>query len=374
MLLPLAIQGRDALVLTSIVGGVVLVMAGLFFLMRWLGSLMSAPASASGARASRPPLLNPGAQKASDTSWEPVLLTPEQEEERLTRVLKRVRRIELITRGMVKETLGGAYHSRFKGQGIEFDDFREYQAGDDVRFLDWNVTARMNEPFVRKYIEERELTVLLVVDVSGSGDYGSHEDSKRERAAEVAAVFAFSAVQNQDKVGLVLVSDQIEAYLPPRKGSAHALRALRDILNIRPRSRRTNLTPALDLALQRISHRALIVVVSDFQVQDTAWEHSLKAVATKHDVVAAQISDLREWELPNVGRVCLADPESGEEYVVNTSHPDVRRLYAQRVSERQDALSRMLRKNGVERLDVRTTDDYVPALKAYFRSRRRRKR
>ncbi len=134
----------------------------------------------------------------------------ETDDERLTRVLKRVRKIELITRGMVKETLGGAYHSRFKGQGIEFDDFREYQPGDDVRFLDWNVTARMNEPFVRKYIEERELTVMLVVDVSGSGDYGSQEDSKRERAAEVAAVFAFSAVQNKDKVGLILVSDQVE--------------------------------------------------------------------------------------------------------------------------------------------------------------------
>jgi uncharacterized protein (DUF58 family) len=152
----------------------------------------------------------------------PMIHATETDDEKLTRILKRVRRIELITRGMVKETLGGQYHSRFKGQGIEFDDFREYQAGDDVRFLDWNVTARMNEPFVRKYIEERELTVMLVVDVSGSGDFGSVEDSKRERAAEVAAVFAFSAVQNQDKVGLLLVSDRVEHYLPAQKGSAHA--------------------------------------------------------------------------------------------------------------------------------------------------------
>jgi uncharacterized protein (DUF58 family) len=186
----------------------------------------------------------------------------ETEDERLTRILKRVRKIELITRGIVKETLGGAYHSRFKGQGIEFDDFREYQPGDDVRFLDWNVTARMNDPYVRKYIEERELTVMLVVDVSGSGDYGSHEDSKRERAAEAAAVFAFSAVQNQDKVGLILVSDQVEHYLPAQKGSSHALRCLRDILNHQPRSRRTDLAPALDLALTRIAHRALVIVVS----------------------------------------------------------------------------------------------------------------
>lgn len=290
------------------------------------------------------------------------------------RILKRVRKIELVTRGIVKETLGGAYHSRFKGQGIEFDDFREYQPGDDVRFLDWNVTARMNDPYVRKYIEERELTVMLVVDVSGSGDYGSQEDSKRERAAEVAAVFAFSAVQNQDKVGLILISDQVEHYLPAQKGGSHALRCLRDILNHRPRSRRTNLAPALDLALARIAHRALVIVVSDFLTPDNVWEHSLKSLAAKHDVVAAQVTDRREWELPAVGRVCLQDPETGEQYVVNTSHPAVRRQYAERMSERQEALGRSLRKHGVERLDVRTDDDYVPALKAYFRSRKRRRK
>lgn len=297
----------------------------------------------------------------------------ETDDERLTRILKRVRKIELVTRGMVKETLGGAYHSRFKGQGIEFDDFREYQPGDDVRFLDWNVTARMNAPFVRKYIEERELTVMLVVDVSGSGDYGSQEDSKRERAAEVAAVFAFSAVQNQDKVGLILVSDEVEQYLPAKKGGSHALRCLRDILNIQPKQRKTNLAPALDLALECVAHRALVVLVSDFLTQNDAWEHSLRSLASKHDVVAVHISDPREWELPNAGRVCLQDPETGEQYVVNTSHPAVRMQYAQRVSERQDALIRMLRKNAVEKIDVRTDHDYVPALKSYFRARRRRK-
>lgn len=302
------------------------------------------------------------------------MLTPPDNDEQLTRILKRVRRIELITRGMVKETLGGQYHSRFKGQGIEFDDFREYQAGDDVRFLDWNVTARMDEPYVRKYIEERELTVMLVVDVSGSGDYGSHEDSKRERAAEVAAVFAFSAVQNQDKVGLLLVSDRVEHYLPAQKGSAHALRILRDILTIRPRSRKTDLTPALETALRRVPHRALVVVVSDFLIPESTWENSLRPLAAKHDVVAAQISDPREWMLPEAGRICLEDPETGEQFVVNTSHPDVRQRYAQAVSERQDTLTRMLRKNGVERIDVRLDDDYAPAMKAYFRSRRRRGR
>jgi len=293
---------------------------------------------------------------------------------RLTRILKRVRKIELLTRGMVKEMLGGQYHSRFKGQGIEFDDFREYQPGDDVRFIDWNVTARMDEPFVRKYVEERELTVMLCVDVSGSGDYGSQEDSKRERAAEIAAVFAFSAVQNQDKVGLTLFSDTIEKFLPARKGAPHALRVLRDILNCEPERHGTDLKVALDLALNRIAHRALVIIVSDFLTKDSGWEKSLRAVAAKHDVVAAQIMDPREIELPNAGRVCLEDPETGEQILVNTSHPRVREQFATRVAERQAALQHLLRRSGVERISVRTDEDYIPALKAYFRSRKRRRR
>ncbi len=293
---------------------------------------------------------------------------------RLTRILKRVRRIELLTRGMVKEMLGGQYHSRFKGQGIEFDDFREYQPGDDVRFIDWNVTARMDEPFVRKYVEERELSVMLCVDVSGSGDYGSQEDSKRERAAEVAAVFAFSAVQNQDKVGLTLFSSDVEQYLPARKGASHALRILRDILNIEPKRRGTDIKPALDLALNRIAHRAVVIIVSDFLTHSSDWEQSLRAVAAKHDVVAAQIMDPRELTLPDAGRVCLEDPETGEQILINTSHPAVREQYAERMAERQEALVQTLRRSGVERIAVRTDEDYVPALKAYFRSRKRRRR
>jgi len=298
----------------------------------------------------------------------------EDNDARLTRILKRVRRIELLTRGLIKETLGGAYHSRFKGQGIEFDDFREYQPGDDVRFLDWNVTARMNDPYVRKYIEERELTVMLLVDVSGSGDYGSGEDSKRERAAEVAAVFAFSATHNGDKVGLCLFSDQVEHYLPARKGGSHTLRIIRDILDKQATSRRTDLTPALDLALQRIPHRALVVVVSDFLTPDDKWEKTLRSLATKHDVVAAQIIDPREIELPDAGRVALEDPETGEQYVLNTSNPNVRRQYAERLKGLRDGLAQRLKKNGIERIDVRTDQDYAPALTAYFRSRRRKKR
>lgn len=331
----------------------------------------------SPATAVPPPL--PGAAASTAPAWRvdrPVVpqLSKEDQEERLKRILKRVRRIELLTRGMVKEMLGGQYHSRFKGQGIEFDDFREYQPGDDVRFIDWNVTARMSDPFVRKYVEERELTVMLCVDVSGSGDYGSQEDSIRERAAEIAAVFAFSAVQNQDKVGLTLFSSGVEQYLPARKGAPHALRILRDILNHEPKQHGTDIKPALDLALERIAHRALVIIVSDFITHDSGWEKSLRAVAAKHDVVAAQIVDPRELSLPDAGRVCLEDPETGEQLLVNTSHPAVRMQYEQRVEQRQTALVQLLRRCGVERLSVRTDEDYVPALKAYFRSRKRRRR
>lgn len=301
-------------------------------------------------------------------------MTQEEVDERLARILKRVRKIELITRGLVKETLGGQYHSRFKGQGIEFDDFREYQPGDDVRFLDWNVTARMNNPYVRKYVEERELTVMLLVDVSGSGDYGSDDDSKRELAAELAAVFAFSAVSNQDKVGLVLFSDQVEAYVPPRKGLPHTLRIVRDILNITPRSRGSSFQPALSLALQRIPHRALVVLVSDFLLPDTSWEQSLRAVAAKHDVAAVTIADAKERELPSVGAVCMQDPETGEQWIVDTSKPAVRQAYMDQIAAHRENTSAALRRSGVEMIDAITHQNYIPALKAYFKAKRRRKR
>jgi uncharacterized protein (DUF58 family) len=294
-------------------------------------------------------------------------------DEALARIMKRVRRIELITRGMVKESLGGQYHSKFKGQGIEFDDFREYQAGDDVRFIDWNVTARMNDPFVRKYVEERELTVLLLVDVSGSADYGSEEDSKRELAAEMAAMFAFSACANQDKVGLVLFSDQLEAYVPARKGHAHSLRLVRDVLNCVPRSRGSRLQPALDLALQRIAHRSLIVIISDLLLPDTSWEHSMRALAMKHDVVTIRVTDPKEMELPLAGRVTFQDPETGGQLVVNTSSAAVRAAYASELEAQAETTQKALRRCGVESMKAETGGNHIPALRSYFKARRRRK-
>jgi uncharacterized protein (DUF58 family) len=300
-----------------------------------------------------------------------------QNEDRITRILKRVRRIELVTRGLVKETLGGAYHSRFKGQGIEFDDFRLYQPGDDVRFLDWNVTARMNDAYVRKYIEEREMTVLLMVDVSSSGDYGSGEDSKRERAAEMAAIFAFSAIQNQDKVGLVMFTDEVEFYLPARKGAGHALRIVREILNYVPRRRRTAVEPALELAVQRIPHRALVFVISDFLVKPASsgqifpFENALRACAAKHDVVAIHLMDPRELELPKAGRVCLEDSETGRQVIVNTSNPQVRARYTERMGQMRGMTIAAFERNHSGYIPVRTDTDYLPALKTWFRSHRR---
>jgi uncharacterized protein (DUF58 family) len=216
--------------------------------------------------------------------------------------------------------------------------------------------------------------VLLLVDVSRSGDYGSGEDSKRERAAELAAVFAFSALQNHDKAGLVMFTDEVEFYLPARKGSAQVLRIVREILNYQPRSVRTNLAPALDLAVKRIAHRALVFVISDFIVPGgvAGWERSLSAAASKHDIVAVHVQDPRELELPSVGRVCLEDPETGLQMLVNTSLPHVRREYARRLQARQDELTMALNRNNIERIPVRTDADYLPALRAYFRSRKRR--
>lgn len=302
-----------------------------------------------------------------------------KEEDAVTRILKRVRRIELITRGLVRESLGGAYHSRFKGQGIEFDDFREYQAGDDTRFIDWNVTARLNQPFVRKYVEERELTVLLLVDVSSSGDFGSGEDSKRERAAELAAVFAFSALQNQDKVALALFSDQVEFYLPAQKGLSHVLRIIREILNYRPKSKQTAYLPALDLAINRISHRAMVFMISDFQPStkdggesSEHLERKMRATVAKHDFVAIAVQDPVEAKLPRLGRVIFEDPETGEQFLVNTESPKIRQAFEQQTLEQKESTLALFQRNQIEHLWIQTDEDYLPALKAYFRSRKRK--
>src|SRR5271166_338023 len=232
-------------------------------------------------------------------------------------ILKKVRQIEIRTRRLVDSSMGGEYHSVFKGRGMDFDDVREYVAGDEVRTIDWNVTARAGRPFVKKFTEERELTILLAVDVSASGNFGSGPQSKRQMAAELASVLAFSAIRNSDKVGLILFSDQIEQYIPPKKGRQHVLRVIREVLCFEPQSRGTDIVRALDFANQITNRRAIMFLVSDFELsnQNKALADVRRAVrlaGRRHDVVALQIHDQHESELPDVGQLAIEDAETGE--------------------------------------------------------------
>jgi uncharacterized protein (DUF58 family) len=285
----------------------------------------------------------------------------------LTDILKKVRRIELITRGIVRAAVGGEYHSVFKGTGIDFDDFREYAPGDEVRSIDWNVTARMGFPFIKKFVEERELTVFLAVDVSASKNFGGRDQSKRELAAEIAALFAFSAISNQDKVGLLLFSDRPELFVAPRKGSTHALRIIREILYCRPQGRGTDIGMALDKLTSHLPRRCLVIVISDFIAPD--FSRSLGIASVRHDVVAVQISDAAEDELPDAGLIRLMDPETGDMLDVNTGSARVRREYQQLRTRWQDGLQRTFKAASVDKIDIRTGMNYQPALHAFFKRR-----
>ena len=289
----------------------------------------------------------------------------------LTAILKKVRKIELITRGIVKAAVGGEYHSVFKGQGIDFDDFREYQPGDEVRSIDWNVTARMGMPFIKKFVEERELTVFLAVDVSASKNFGGVDISKRELAAEVAALFAFSASQNQDKVGLLLFSDEAELYLAPRKGSTHCLRIIREILHAKPRGRGTDIGLALEKLTSHLPRRSLVILISDFIAPD--FSRQLGVASVRHDVVAVQISDPAEDQLPDVGWIRLLDPETGDLMDVNTGSRRVRENYQLSRARWQAGLDQMLKTASVDRIDIRTGVNYQPALHAFFKRRAARR-
>jgi len=292
--------------------------------------------------------------------------------------------------------LAGQYHSVFKGQGMNFEEVREYQPGDDVRAIDWNVTARMNHPFIKKFVEERELTVMLVVDLSGSGLFGSGEQSKRELAAEIASVLAFSATRNNDKVGLILFTDTVEKYIPPRKGRKHVLRVIREILFHEPRQRGTDLNHALEFVGRVLSHRAIVVIVSDFlgQTQPTRAEiaanlrrrvvlsealgqtslTALKQAHRRHDVVAVQITDRFELELPALGYLTLKDAETGEVVEINTGDERKRRAFAARQAQFQADLQRLFRSAGIDSIQLRTDRPYAVALGRFFETRERRRR
>jgi len=294
-------------------------------------------------------------------------------QEDITELLAEVRKIEVRTRGMVRERLGGEYHSSFKGQGIDFDDLRAYQPGDEVRSIDWNTTARLGEPFIKKFVEERELSVFLAVDVSASGNYGSLQHSKRRLAATIAAVFAFSALQNQDKVGLILFSDQVELYLPPRKGSPHALRLIREILFCNPAGKRTDPGPAFDLLVKNVRRRSLVFLISDL-ICDGLGD-KIRAASVKHDIVAVQVTDPAEVQLPRAGRLRMEDPESGEQYYVNTNDPGVHASYERARAAWQLGLDRDFKKLGIDKVEVSTDPGaaYLPAIHALFKKREARR-
>ena len=300
-------------------------------------------------------------------------------------ILRQVRLIELRTRGLVDAFFGGEYHSVFRGQGMEFSEVREYQPGDDVRTIDWNVTARTGRPHVKKHVEERELTVLLLVDLSGSEHFATRGRFKAEVAAEIAAVLALSAVRNNDRVGLVVFSDHVEHVVPPKKGKRHVLRLIRDVLAFRPAGSGTDIAGALDYAARLLPHRGIIFVLSDFlprydQPPHTAgvvneqWEKTLRLVSRRHDVVAVSLGDAAEDALPRAGLLVLTDPETGEELVVDTEHDTVRSEFAAFVARERADLRRLFRRLGVDEIEVRTDSTIVRPLLAFFRRRERKLR
>ena len=332
-------------------------------------------------------------------------------------ILKKIRQIEIRTNRIVTETLAGAYHSVFKGQGMNFDEVREYQPGDDVRTIDWNVTARMNHPFIKKFVEERELTLMLIVDVSGSGLFGSQGQSKRELAAEIASVLAFSAIRNNDKVGLILFSDEVEKFIPPRKGRSHVLRVIREVLFYEPKRRGTDLNRALEFFLRVQSHKAITVIVSDFlgspvrggagvppvssrqktlsqtgtlrqdaraaggprpqmMLLESLAQASfvmLRQANRKHDLVAVQVTDPRELELPALGRLVFQDAETGEIVEVNTGDPRKRKAFADRQARSQEELMRFFRRSAIDAIQLRTDQDYTVSLTRFFETREKRR-
>ncbi len=299
---------------------------------------------------------------AEERRRRPVSIPPE--------VLRQVKLIELRTRRLVNSTFSGEYRSIFKGQGMEFAEVREYQPGDEVRSIDWNVTARMRRPFVKRYIEERELTLMLAVDVSGSEQFGTVHRFKSELATELAAVLTMSAVRNNDRVGALLFTDRIEHFVPPGKGRRHALRILRDVLVHEPKGRGTNLTVALDYLRRLLKQHSIVFLVSD--LQDANIERPLKLLAQRHDLVVASIDDPSEEKLPDVGLARFVDPETGETVDVDTSDPAVRAAYETLATTEREGRRLLLRRLAIDEIPISTSSGYIEPLLRFFGARERR--
>lgn len=285
-------------------------------------------------------------------------------------ILKKIRRLELRTRRLVESSFAGQYQSVFKGRGMNFEEVRPYSPGDEIRAIDWNVTARTGEPYIKKFTEEREMTVMIVLDVSASGNFGSVSESKREMAAEVASILAFSAIHNNDKVGLLLFSDRVELFIPPKKGRLHILRLIREMLFFRPEGRGTDLSGALEYMNRVVTRRALVFLISDFLTPD--FSRQLTVSAKRHDMVALHVVDPAEEELPDVGVILLEDPETGEQIEVDTSRRSISAGYARLAGERSRELGSLFGSRGVDTVQLRTDADYLPPLKNFFDRRGRR--
>jgi uncharacterized protein (DUF58 family) len=286
-----------------------------------------------------------------------------------TELLKRVRKIEIKTRGLSKQIFAGEYHSAFKGKGMAFSEVREYQYGDDIRNIDWNVTARFNHPYIKIYEEERELTVMLIVDVSGSREFGTQSSLKKNIITEISAVLSFSAIQNNDKVGVIMFSDRVEKFIPPKKGRQHILRIIRELINFEPENKGTEITEALRFLTNAIKKRSTAFLISDFL--DDNFEDALKIASKKHDIVGLKIYDLRDTELPSIGLMKFLDAESSEDIWVDTSSNYIRDLYRHSWRKYNEDINDMLSKLGVDYTQISTNEDYVKPLMNLFKRRAR---
>lgn len=289
-----------------------------------------------------------------------------------TDILKKVRKIEIKTRGLSNQIFSGHYHSAFKGRGMAFSEVREYQYGDDIRNIDWNVTARFNHPYIKVFEEERELTVMLVVDVSGSNNFGSGSQLKRMLIAEISAVLAFSAIQNNDKVGVIFFSDQVEKFIPPKKGSSHILRIIREIISFEPQHPGTNISEGLAFLTSAIKKRSTAFLISDFMTS-TAFDHALRIASRKHDLVALRITDKREVEIPPLGLIKLRDPETFKEVWVDTSSAEFRQAYRTKITSKTQELNLLFTKSGTDNTQLFTDEDYVKPLMKLFKRREARR-
>ena len=283
-------------------------------------------------------------------------------------LFKQVRKIEIKTRGLSSNIFAGQYHSAFKGRGMAFSEVREYQFGDDVRDIDWNVTARFRRPFVKVFEEERELTVMLLVDVSGSLDFGTTQRTKREMATEMAAILAFSAIQNNDKIGVIFFSDRIEKYIPPKKGRKHILYIIHEMLDFKPESKRTNVAAAIEYLTRVMKRRCIAFVVSDFYAENS-FQKELQIANSKHDVVAIQVYDQRAKTLPNVGLMKVKDAETGHEMFIDTASAKLRRAHTEYWLERMNTLKTTFAQSNVDWVSVATNEDYVKAMMLLFMQR-----